>query len=177
MTAELVEPAEYVETEAHQRISPAVEDVAGVVAVLSKACMESDSTTFDEASDLLNRIRESRKALHQMENGFERWLGAIKIDQKIRGPVQVAGVGSVTVRKASAHVDWDHEGLFKELIGQHIEAHDGAFPDAFELRDIVFACAGIGYWRTGALKEHGVDVSEYRTVTPGRWTVDIQGAS
>lgn len=172
MTAEPVE--DYHATEAWQRIDPVVSDVEDNVAVLSKACMDSDSTTFEEAAELLHRIREARRALHQMENGFEHWLGMIKQDQRIRGPVQVAGVGSVTVRKANSSVNWDHSGLLVQVMHAFASEHDGELPDTFEYRDLIEKAAGIGYWRVGELEELGVDVSEYRTVTPGRWTVEIQ---
>lgn len=172
MTAEPVEG--FLATEAFQRIDPEVGLLETVTEAVSKACMDMNSTTFEEASELLHRVRETRKVLQKLENGFESWLGEIKQDQRIRGTKVVEGVGAVTVRRAAAHTDWDHAGLLVQVMHAHAAKHDGELPDTFEYRDLIEKTAGIGYWRTGELKELGVDVSEYRTVTPGRWTVEIQ---
>jgi hypothetical protein len=176
MTAEMVEPAEYVETEAHQRISPAVADVTAAVGWLSKVSMDHNSTTIEEAAGLLAGVRAARKALGQIENDLEVWLGVATKDQQLKSPFQVEHVGSVTVRKTAKKTEWDTDKLLVQVMHAFAAADpDGQLPDVFQYRDLLAATASIGYWRVGELTKLGIDVSEYRTVTPGRWTVDIQG--
>jgi hypothetical protein len=86
--------------------------------------------------------------------------------------------GAVQRHGGTKRSKWDHGAVLDALRRYAQEnPHD---PETGE-RDLAHAtykaiteCAGIGYWRTGALKARGIDPDEYATKSEGRSTVVIR---
>jgi hypothetical protein len=81
---------------------------------------------------------------------------------------------SGTVRKA-----WDHPLVASVLTRLATVDKDSGevlmkAEDAQRVTDEILACAGIGYWRTGALRDRGVDPDQYCTTEKGRASLIVR---
>lgn len=162
------------EYDAFSLISQEVGAVQVAANELNEAATLIGSTAWEDAANLLARLRRARQLAQVVENGLETHIAKARIAAGLRDPVEVPGVGVVTHRRTASRKDWDHEALAKEVIGLWIDEHGGEIPDGFETRNLLMTHAAISYWRTTGLKKLGIDVGEYCTTIPGRLTVDIQ---
>lgn len=197
MSAELVDPTEYNpddtdlldETEPpatpeeeeqtaslwRGHLSAEVGQIQVAVAALNEVAVGIPAVTWEDASALLKRLRGARQLAQVVENGLETHIAKTRIAAGLKDPVEVPGVGVVTHRRTAKSTKWDDDGLLVQVMHAFAaEDPDGQLPDVFQYRDLIQDAAAFGYWRTGALKKLKIDPNEYRTVTPGRLTVDIQ---
>lgn len=126
--------------------------------------------------DMLAAVRTSRKAWLAAEQAIETRLA------------QVAGVGqhepepgrAFVVRQAADRVEWDHDELKRAVVARAVQARQpdpetGEIePEGEAVARAVWACVPASpSWRVAGLKTLGLDVSDYRTKTPGRRSVEI----
>ncbi len=123
---------------------------------------------------LLGLLRNARKQMQTIE-GYVEHAAAELMDG---ATFEAEGVHALR-RQTAEKTEWDHPGLATAVLTAAIVDENGELPDeagnilACRVKEALFECAGIGYWRTGKLKERGIEPSDYRKRTPGRWTIDV----
>jgi hypothetical protein len=123
---------------------------------------------------LLGLLRNARKELQVVEQFVERAAAESMFDDRFEGP------GVLAVRRQTAEQTvWQHEDLATAVLTAAVVDENGELPSedanvlACKVKQALMACAAVSYWRVGKLEEHGISVNDYRTRTPGRWTVDV----
>jgi hypothetical protein len=127
----------------------------------------------DDTTRVLHEIQMARKTLQASEEFYinhihEKWPGG-----DYRVPHHVQGVGVVRAFRGKDRKTWQHEALVHAVVDKHLAAADGEIPDPFTVAGWIRECAGIGYWKTGALKAIGIEPDEFCESTKGTRTVSI----
>jgi hypothetical protein len=123
---------------------------------------------------LLGLLRNARKQLQTVEGYVEHACADRMGEAVFDGP----GVHAIR-RQTAEKTEWDHPGLATAVLTAALVDENGELPDeaqnlaACRVKEALVACAGIGYWRTGKLKEYKIDPADYRKRIPGRFTVDV----
>jgi hypothetical protein len=136
---------------------------------------ELDAVTDPVANaNLLAVLRQHRQELHTLEQFVENALA-----KRMPGKVLEWDGGIATRRKTATNVTWKHADLASSVLVAALVDENGELPSepvqavGVRVRDFLFKCAGIAYWRKGELKELGIDPDEYISSLPGRWVVDV----
>lgn len=164
-------------TTAFQVMDQFTSDVESAAAGMNCAALRMKESTWEESAALLARLRQARKRLQEVENGFERYIAEVWTDQHIRDPQEVPGVGLVKVRKTADRKSWQHEEITKVLLETWIAEHGGEIPDAWTTRDLLLDVGRFDYWRVRKLRALKINPDDYCEVIPGRSTVDIEAVS
>lgn len=118
-----------------------------------------------ELALLLAAAREASKKLGLVIRAAEGELAA-RMEGNV---VTIDGFGTLTKRYSTSN-EWDDDLVIGAVI-------DAAMEQGTHPRDAILATAGVSYWRTGALKELGIDPDRYRRGKgTGRHTVQITRA-
>jgi hypothetical protein len=91
------------------------------------------------------------------------------------------GAGIHAIRRQTAEKTvWLHEDLATAVaVSAMVDRETGELPSeeaqvvGSNVKAAIYAAGAFSYWRVGVLKKAGIDVSDYRTRTPGRWTVEV----
>lgn len=118
----------------------------------------------EDALTLLRQLRELRQSLATAEATVE----AHCCDVMERNEQQVRGY--LFERKGSYKRTWDHRGIAYRLATDE----NGEVLPTTAAVDAILSAAGIGYWRTTALKDAGVPVDEYAHKEALRRTVQFR---
>ena len=94
---------------------------------------------------------------------------------------EVAGLGLVQVA-TSRNRKWDNDDTMRHVVARALDERP-IDPDTGELldqrptwevvADVIMRCAGIGYWRVGALRDLGLDPDEFAETTSTSKSVRI----
>lgn len=124
------------------------------------------------ALELLFDLRESRKKLAEIEASVEAIAAQRMSAPKVEWP------GFIAERKGGLdRKHWEHDRLAWACIADLTQV-DGVIDDAdaalvASVRDRLLNCAAISYWRTGQVKQLGIDPNDYCETTKGRRTVQV----
>lgn len=162
----------------------ALDDLEGAVVTLD-AELPSWLASLPELSDvavMLADLRGLRQRLHTIEQFAERSLA-----ERMEGKELVADGLRVLRRRVADKTVWDSHRLSVELLDRAFADDNGeALPtDAAlsRLRWLLFGdgedlgfkgVANVSYWRVGNLEKFGINGHDFRTVTPGRWVVEVE---
>lgn len=130
---------------------------------------------------VLAALRTARTRLAFIESEVEAALAATMPTAVIA----VEGVGVLERRGGRKRTAWDHPRLASLLAARtadqrRIDPDTGeimARPPgrlAQDVADELLACAGLSYWKTGALKARGLDPADFCEEGAGRATVGIR---
>lgn len=129
---------------------------------------------------LLAAVRRNRATLAFVELELETALARIMPATTMA----VASVGVLERRAGKKRTAWDHTRLASLLaarVGDRrfdpATGEELARPPAVLAQDVadeLLACAGLSYWKTGALKARGLDPGQFCEEEPGRTTVGIR---
>ncbi len=126
----------------------------------------------------LGQIREARQTLAVWEaEVVERLAARLEVGTRM----EVDGT-LWRVKRGRGKVQWDHDGIRSQVLGlargtEHRKVTaDGEIesPEEAAVR-IVYAVAGIGYYRTGDLGRFGLDPDEWRASEPGKVEIVTEG--
>jgi len=127
-----------------------------------RAGCEIDDALITEAQDELRFIRDQEDALQERRYAILDGIGA----RLPRGGMDVEGVGRVEARSPTKRT-WQHPDLFRKVT-RHARANPAADPTTGEKLDpyehlmvLIESCAAVSYWRMEALRELGIDPSQY----------------
>lgn len=133
-------------------------------------------TKAEDAAIMLVHLRDLIDLTKQVYEEYEVQLLSLMGEGR---ELHVERVGTFTARQKSEKVVWDHDGLFTQMICRgrdEVKRGDDGFPlepPEEAVARMIKDCAGVGYWRTGALRAHGIKVSDYRDRVPGSFTVQL----
>lgn len=148
--------------------------------------LDQCATALAEAGDTprlafgLDRVRELRRALGDLERGIEG-----SVAELMAGKTEtVDGLGTLERRKGTDRKAWQSQDLLKAIVLRSVEhaidTETGEVPSATELvAKVVFdieACApftGSTGWRVTALRARDFDPDEWAETKPGRTSVQI----
>lgn len=129
-----------------------------------------DLTDVGDLAHLLLVVRRGMKALGRLEDDIEDAL-YLAIPGK---STEVEGVGLVEKKRGGYRKTWDHDALLRLVTARarderRFDEATGEYEaEAEAVSRVLSACAGIGYWRVGALTERGIDADEYCERVEGR---------
>lgn len=127
-----------------------------------------------ELVDLLVELRDLTAAVtHLRKRAEAELIGLCGGPGKIDSPH-----GEVQIRKAKTRKQWDHPlvayRVASEAIARREPDDDGALePPEHTAVAAVLDAAGIGYWRTGALRDLGLDPDTYCEVVDDGYAVQL----
>tara|TARA_R110002096_G_C14465178_1_gene712637 strand:- start:633 stop:1040 length:408 start_codon:yes stop_codon:yes gene_type:complete len=132
--------------------------------------------TADEAIAALIDTRATIKELREHERDL-----IVRIEETSPGRKFDTPSGAVEISKRRNR-KWDHDELIRNLTRVALDTRefDPATGELLDrptwerVADAIKACAGIGYWRTGALKDHGLNPDEFAETTSTATTVTIR---
>lgn len=130
---------------------------------------EIETLDHEDAVRLLVALTTVRKQMQALEDAVT--LRVARLAPK--DPVTIPGVGVVTVRAGGARRAWHTHDLTRDIIAARLEKAGGEIPDPFTAAAWVMECANIGYFRTTALKDLGLDPDDYSERVTGRPSVQI----
>jgi hypothetical protein len=147
--------------------------------MISQWCRDLDIDTCDthpveELARALVVIRDARSALATVADDI-----ASALSKRVGGGrVLVIGVGEFIVRRAVRRSDWDHEALWqvvaaRALDERRLDHHTGEVEPAHEAVSRVLATCIAPTWRITALRERGIDETEYCHADRDRTTVQL----
>lgn len=125
---------------------------------------------LDTLADGLARIREFRKAVSDLERHIEDYVAELMDQEQM-----IIGDDELTLerRRGKTRKQWRSDELLRHLVGDRL-----VDPRSGELVfDKLVAClplTGSLGWRTRALREHGVDPSDWCDEEPARTTVSVK---
>lgn len=129
---------------------------------------------------LLAAVRRGRATLAFLESDLETALAGIMP----ANTMAVAGVGVLERRSGKKRTSWDHPRLASLLaarVGDRrfdpATGEELARPPAVLAQDVadeLLACAGVSYWKVGALRARNVDPASFCEEEAGRTTVGIR---
>lgn len=164
-------------TEAHERVRPAVLDLAMGVQALDHASTDFDSLTVQEAVEHLSVVKELLANTRQLEAALERWVAECFKAEGWRDPVEFPGLGVVEVRRSRTRRAWDHQQARTDWLNSYLADHDGEIPDPFEFVEDFLKVASVGGYKVRGLRASGLDPADYCSEEPGTPTVQIVRAS
>jgi hypothetical protein len=126
-----------------------------------------------ELARLLAAIRDAQAKLAVLQRECEANVAdAVKASGE-REP-EVPGVGVLKVRRSS-RTEWDSSRLFAVLMARAAEAED---PNAaaFDMLAASLPLTKSLGWRTGGLRECGIDPDQFRATEPTGWRVQVVSA-
>lgn len=145
-----------------------------------QAVMLASAGDVAALAQLLHTVRQCRATLAFVESELETNLARIMPASTIA----VAGVGVLERRAGKKRTSWDHTRLASLLaarVGDRrfdpATGEELARPPAVLAQDVadeLLACAGLSYWKTGALKARGLDPGQFCEEEAGRTTVGIR---
>jgi hypothetical protein len=162
-------------TEAHERIAPAVLDLAMAVDWLDKTSVDFEGLTVQEAVEHLSVIKELEARLRQLDAGLERWVAAVFKDQgwKSNEAREFPGLGTVEVRRSTTRRAWRHDDAASDFVNAVIAETGGEVVDPFDLMARFRSAASVSGWKVGGFKAVGLNVNDYAECEPGTPTVNI----
>lgn len=133
-----------------------------------------------ELSELLNAlvaVRDEKQRARDIERDLIEQIHAYADNQQLKrkfdyGPLRVE-------LATSANRKWDHDEAIKHVVARALderqvdEATGEVEPSWATVSRALKECAGIGYWRVGALKARGLDPDEFAEVTSRTPTVRV----
>lgn len=146
----------------------------------TQAVMLASAGDVAALAALLHTVRQSRATLAFVESELETNLARIMPASTIA----VAGVGVLERRAGKKRTSWDHTRLasllaarvgdrrFDPATGEELSRPPAVL--AQDVADELLACAGLSYWKTGALKARGLDPGQFCEEEAGRTTVGIR---
>lgn len=127
--------------------------------------------------DLVENLLETRERIQQLRD-HERFLIDEIYDAAPQRKNETA-FGLVEVSKRRNR-KWDHEEATKHVVARALDER-AVDPDTGEIEPSWVAvtralreCAGIGYWRVGALRDRGLDPDEFAETTSEAKSVSIR---
>jgi hypothetical protein len=153
-----------------------VHTVQRAVELLSRSTMQTsmDRLGPEPAVRLLRDLRASRATIQEVEALLERHI-ARRWDRDGGDPKrrEIDGVGLVEVHRSRPRHNWQHEDAAKAVIESHLRATGGEVPDPWQVRDWIMEAVGPSYWRTGVLKNLGLDPNDFSTPS-GPWVATVR---
>ncbi len=127
--------------------------------------------------DLVENLLDTRERIQQLRD-HERFLIDEIYDAAPQRKNETA-FGLVEVSKRRNR-KWDHEEATKHVVARALDER-AVDPDTGEIEPSWVAvtralreCAGIGYWRVGALRDRGLDPDEFAETTSEAKSVSIR---
>lgn len=134
-------------------------------------------TTIDELLNALVAVREEKARAREMERDLLEQIHAAADNEGLRRHFDR---GQWRVELAtSANRKWDHDETIKHVVARALDERQvneetGEIePSWAAVARAVKECAGIGYWRVGALKQRGLDPDEFAEITSRTPTVRV----
>lgn len=124
----------------------------------------------DEIDGLVAELVETRQAIADLRETERQLVDTIHETATKRKVETEFGLVEITKRR---NRKWDHEDLVRHLTRVALDRRE-MDPETGEIvsrptweivTNALVDCAGIGYWRIGALKEYGLDPDEFAEVT------------
>jgi hypothetical protein len=136
----------------------------------------TDDETPGTALTLLGMLRQARKDLQSIE-GYVEGVAAGRMEGQV-----FDGPGVHAIRHQTAErTTWLHEDLATAVaVSAMVDRETGELPSeeaqivGSNVKAAICSAGAFSYWRVGVLKKAGIDVSDFRTRTPGRWTVEVE---
>lgn len=128
---------------------------------------------------LIAELVELRINIAELRDRERRLVEIIHDTAETRKTETPSGLVEISKRR---NRKWDHDELVRHLTRIALDTRD-VDPATGELldrptwervADAIKACAGIGYWRIGALKDHGLDPDEFAETTSEAKAVTIR---
>jgi hypothetical protein len=166
-----------VQTDAARVLALAVASFSAAVAEVDRAVGSIDSTTKEEAIELLRALRENTSTARMSEAGIERWIAVCFREEGLDSnqPHDIPGCGVVEVRRSRTRRAWQWDTLkpawLNAVIDQYADANDGLEPPTAYVRDSLFDCFSISGAKVRSMASLGIDVDTYCDSTPGTPTV------
>lgn len=134
-------------------------------------------TELSELLTALVAVRDEKARAREIERDLIEQIHAIADDRRLsrkfdHGPLRVE-------LATSANRKWDHDETIKHVVARALderqvdEATGEVEPSWATVARALKECAGIGYWRVGALKQRGLDPDEFAEVTSRTPTVRV----
>jgi len=128
---------------------------------------------------LIAELVELRASIAEMRDRERVLVETIHDTAEQRKTETPSGLVEISKRR---NRKWDHDELIRNLTRVALDTRefDPATGELLErptwerVADAIKACAGIGYWRTGALKDHGLNPDEFVETTSTAMTVTIR---
>ncbi len=128
---------------------------------------------------LIAELVELRASIAEMRDRERVLVETIHDTAEQRKTETPSGLVEISKRR---NRKWDHDELIRNLTRVALDTRefDPATGELLDrptwerVADAIKACAGIGYWRTGALKDHGLNPDEFVETTSTATTVTIR---
>lgn len=91
-----------------------------------------------------------------------RSMAATALDAQGVRKLTVEHVATVEGTSTVDRTDWQHERLARDLLRTEWDA--GRINHPNDVAELLLECAGIAYWRLGAVRAHGLEPDDYCTV-------------
>lgn len=139
--------------------------------------VEISATAFEGVEEmpvlwkLREQVREGIKSLRLFEDLITEWLIALAGNA---WEFDIEGVGPVCRFKGTKRTKWDHDLVFSDLYRLALETPKGDLPPEERVLEAIRGAAGIGYWRSTALRKWGMDPDEYSETSPGKPCIEVK---
>jgi len=153
------------------------EELNGSIEFLAELAEGSDDVEF--LGKLLASVRELRRVLanchDSIEDAMTAWMEARGLWQ-----VELPKVGVLVRHSGKKRTKWAHDAILDSLYHEvlcgpeHNPETGERVPAEERVLQAIRGAAGIGYWRTSALKKWGLVADHYCETSEGRQSVEIK---
>lgn len=136
------------------------------------AVRKSVFATIDDLSD--NDLLQLAADVHGCKKFISEFFSEIEeaVVQRVpflTEPTAVFG-GTVEIKRGTPRKSWDHDALIslvsKRVVDRSVDLDTGEVSGSpRDMIELALKCAGVSYWKVGALKDLHIDPSEFCTVS------------
>ena len=149
----------------------AVTQVSAAAAALNEALLGYGPDEWQEAVRLLHDLRKATAVLATADASLVRWLylhGEHGIHLRVEGVP-----GDVAITRGRAKERWEGTAAAQDYVARRIIENDGELPDPEQVVEWVLEVVPASKCRVTPLREHGLEVEDYRTSEPGNLQVTL----
>lgn len=119
-----------------------------------------DGMSVDDAARVIDACRKARTAISAAEEFVAKRV-AVVWEGKWTNLRTVAGVGQVQPYRSYTDT-WKHNAIVDQIIDAHMADTDGEIPEPRTVIGWLLSAAHVDYWRSGKLKDLGIDADALR---------------
>ena len=134
-------------------------------------------TTDTTIDNLVHELLDTRDRIQRLREHERTLVAAIHDEADQRKTETRYGLVEVAKRR---NRKWDHDEAVKHVVARALDERQ-VNPDTGEVEPSWVAvaralreCAGIGYWRVGALRDRGLDPDEFAETTSDTLSVTVR---
>lgn len=151
-------------------------NAADLLMPVERLSVELADADLERCAHELIQIRRLQRTLGRVQDEIEDRVAALMPDKR----TVIDGIGLLERRRSATRTTWYHDQLFAVVAARgsderqiDLDTGEALESEAQAVVRAIRECAGLSYWRKGALVARGIDPDQYVESMPGRMKVQV----